>query len=60
MEGRQGFFLTIGNGGGVELKLNGRSLGIPGEAGKVVRVKVPQSAELVRVPEASQEAGAEP
>ncbi len=55
----QGFFLTIGNGGGVELKLNGKSLGIPGQVGKVVRVKIPQSAELLRVPRPSQGAEAE-
>jgi len=57
---RQGFFLTIGNGGGVELRLNGESLGVPGKTGKVVRVKVPQSAKLLRVPKPSQEIEAEP
>ncbi len=49
MEGHQGFFLTIGNGGGVELKLNGESLGIPGKAGKVVRLRIPKDAEPLRV-----------
>ncbi len=60
MESHQGFFLTIGNGGGVELRLNGESLGIPGKVGKVVRVTVPKDAELLRVYKPTQQAGVEP
>jgi len=55
VEGHQGFFLTIGNGGGVELKLNGESLGVPGKVGKVVRLKIPKDAELRRVPKLAQQ-----
>ncbi len=55
MEGHQGFFLTIGNGGGVELKLNGESLGVPGKIGKVVRVTIPKGAERLRVPKPSRQ-----
>jgi len=34
--------LTIGNAGGVELELNGRTLGRIGEKGEVVRLRLPR------------------
>ncbi|HHD10934.1 MAG TPA: DUF4115 domain-containing protein [Deltaproteobacteria bacterium] len=34
--------MIIGNAGGVELKLNGRSLGELGEVGEVVRLRLPE------------------
>ncbi|MBI5599621.1 MAG: DUF4115 domain-containing protein [Deltaproteobacteria bacterium] len=44
LEGRRGFFLTIGNAGAVELKLNGQSVGPVGKVGEVARITLPSPA----------------
>jgi len=51
--------LTIGNAGGVELKLDGESLGVPGKVGKVIRMKVPKDAPSERTPESERDAALE-
>jgi hypothetical protein len=43
--GVKGFFLLIGNGGGVELTFDGEKLGSPGKLREVVRLKLPPAAE---------------
>ena len=45
MEGK-GFFLFIGNGGGVEITFDGVSKGVLGKEGKVLRVTLPEGAKL--------------
>ncbi len=39
---QKGFDLKLGNAGGVRLVFNGRDLGVPGEKGQVLRLKLPQ------------------
>ena len=41
----RGFFVVIGNAGGVEVSLDGRSLGVLGESGQVLRMSLPREAE---------------
>lgn len=41
LEAEKGFFLTIGNAGGVEIIYNGKDLGAIGKSGEVVRLKLP-------------------
>jgi hypothetical protein len=43
--GIEGFFLLIGNGGGVELIFDGEKLGSPGKVREVVRLRLPPAAE---------------
>lgn len=45
-EAKEGFSLSIGNAGGVEVIFNGRPLGRLGEAGQVVRLNLPMEAPL--------------
>jgi len=42
MESFQGFFLVIGNAGGVDLTLDGRSVGKIGEIGEVRKITLPK------------------
>lgn len=39
---RKGFNIKIGNAGGVKLVFNGKDLGIPGEKGKVLQLRLPK------------------
>lgn len=45
-EAKEGFSLSIGNAGGVEVIFNGRPLGRLGETGQVVRLNLPMEAPL--------------
>lgn len=45
-EAKEGFSLSIGNAGGVEVIFNGRPLGRLGESGQVVRLNLPMEAPL--------------
>lgn len=51
MEGK-GFFLFVGNGGGVEFTFDGETKGVLGKSGKVLRVRFPA---LVLLPETAVE-----
>ena len=39
---RNGFFLKIGNAGGIKLVLNGKEVGKLGEEGEVVKINLPE------------------
>lgn len=39
---RKGFNIKIGNAGGVKLILNGKDLGVPGEKGKTLQLRLPK------------------
>ncbi len=39
---KKGFDLKLGNAGGVRLVFNGKDLGVPGEKGQVLKLKLPQ------------------
>jgi hypothetical protein len=45
VEGK-GFFLFVGNGGGVDFTFDGESKGVLGVEGKVLRITLPVGAEL--------------
>jgi hypothetical protein len=42
-KGKEGFHLTVGNAGGIELELNGTKLKSLGKQGKVVKRNIPES-----------------
>ncbi len=44
-EAEKGFLLLIGNAGGVNLVLDGREMGVPGESGEVLTLKLPSEKE---------------
>lgn len=44
---RQGFFLKIGNAGGIKIVFDGKEIGAPGEKGQVVRLNLPE----MKIPE---------
>ncbi len=39
---KKGFFIVIGNAGGVRIFFDGKDLGVPGESGKVIRISLPE------------------
>ena len=50
---RNGFFLKIGNAGGVKLVLNGKEIGKLGEEGEVVKINLPEQDKRGSEPESS-------
>jgi transcriptional regulator with XRE-family HTH domain len=46
---KEGFFLKIGNAGGINISFDGQMLGAPGKRGHVVRLRLPEDLEKLQV-----------